>query len=99
MHRPTWVSTTAPGRTPGHLPTPTGIVPAVGTLMSEHLAPPSVNGAPCAAVVVAAGTGAGAADAGSAPDVAEAASGMAAADSTARPISTLRRIVAPFSCR
>src|SRR5581483_6238249 len=85
-----------PGRTPGQVPMPTGSLPAAGTAMSEQAALPSVKGAPWPAAVARAG--AGAADAGSAPDPAVAASGMATAASIAKPISTLRRIVAP-SCR
>src|SRR5581483_10932159 len=85
-------------RTPGQVPIPTGSFPAAGTAMSEQAALPSVNGAPWPPVEARAGAGAGAADAGSAPDPAVAASGMATAASIARPISTLRRIVAP-SCR
>src|SRR4051794_450975 len=89
VHWPTSVWITPPGRTPGHVPTPTGSLPsAAGTPISEHLAPPSVNDDAL--------TAAGWFCVDAVPDPAEAASGMTSAASTpSTGISRERRILNP----
>src|SRR4051794_26452546 len=89
VHWPTSVWITPPGRTPGHVPTPTGSLPsAAGTPISEHLAPPSVNDDAL--------TAAGWFCVDAVPDPAEAASGMTSAASTpSTGISLERRILNP----
>jgi len=93
VQRPISLWTSAPGRTPGHVPTPTGMLPsAAGTSIREHLAPPRLNDEAWVAT--------GRLAAGAVPEPAEAASGTTHADSTANTgISTERRIVTPLGRR
>src|SRR5581483_1093764 len=88
VHRPISLCTSAPGRTPGQVPTPTGMLPAAaGTGISLQGAPPSLK-------FDAAWVATGRCAAGAEPDPAPAASGITQADSTANTgISTERRIV------